>query len=81
MNENQLDLLVYSNLKDDRKYYLGSYASDELHNKQLSLKKNGENSACFSFISNTLRRNDSNRMGHWLGFIILMTKKKSISNL
>ena len=75
MNDEQLDMVLYHNLNDKRNFYKGSFASDELNNAQLHVR-NLNDSACFAFISNTLERTQSNRMGHWLGFIIKITNRK-----
>ena len=76
MNENQVDLVLYHNLDDKRFFYKGSFAANELDSEQLYV--NTHEPACFSFIANTLERNENNRMGHWLGFFVQITRKKSI---
>ena len=78
MNENQLDMVLYHNLNDGRDFYMGSFASDELGDTRLQVQNynNLDGPACFSFISNTLERNGSAGMGHWLGFFVQMTRKK-----
>ena len=68
MNENQLDLFIYSHLKHlgnkkFRAYYKGTYASDELEKLHI---KHFNKPLCFTIILNTLKRKDSNAMGHWL---------------
>ena len=66
-------MVLYHNLNDRRDFYRGSFASDELGSTRLQVR---DARTCFSFISNTLKRNESNSMGHWLGFFIQMTRKK-----
>ena len=75
MDENQIDFLLYSNLHDRRSFYKGSHASDELDIKKLHVKKLSE-PVCFSFIVNTLKRNESGKMGHWLAFFIKVERDK-----
>lgn len=74
MNENQVDLVLYHNLDDKRGFYKGSFAANELDSEHLYV--NAHEPACFSFIANTLERNENNRMGHWLGFFVQITRKK-----
>ena len=72
MNENQVDLFIYSHLKHlgnkkFRAYYKGTHASDELEKLHI---KHFNKPLCFAFILNTLERKNSNAMGHWLSLHI-----------
>ena len=74
MNENHIDMIIYHNLSDNRDFYKGSFAANELDSEHLTV--NIPEPTCFSFIANTLERNEKKRMGHWLGFFIQITRKK-----
>ena len=72
MDENQVDIFIYSHLKHlgnkkFRAYYKGTYASDELEKLYI---KHFNKPLCFAFILNTLERKNSHTMGHWLSLHI-----------
>ena len=69
MDENQIDLVIYHNLKDKRHFFKGTFASNELVDL-LSLEPTK-----FSFVTNTLSRNDVRDMGHWLAIIVKISGK------
>lgn len=71
MDENQIDLVIYHNLKDKRNFFKGTFASNELDRLQV-LKLESQ---CFSFVTNTLSRNDVRNMGHWLGIFVKISGK------
>ena len=63
MDENQIDLVLHSNLDKKSNYYRGSYACDELKGLYIN---NLSHAQCFAFVCNTLKRNQSGMMGHWV---------------
>ena len=67
MDENQIDLVIYHNLKD-KKIYKGTFAANEL--VPFKLKQ-----GCTAFVTNTLSRNDVRDMGHWLAIIVFVSGK------
>ena len=68
MNENILDFLMYTNLGKNR-FYKGSYANNELNSDKISIS-NLNKSKCFGFICNTLNRDESYKVGHWIAVSI-----------
>ena len=68
MDENILDFLMYSNLGKNN-FYKGTYASNELNLHKIRIS-NFDKSKCIGFIFNTLNRNQTNKIGHWLGLYV-----------
>ena len=68
MDENILDFLMYSNLGQNN-FYKGTYASNELNLYKIHIS-NFNKSKCIGFICNTLNRNQTNKIGHWLGLYV-----------
>ena len=80
MNENQIDYFLYSNLGARIEYYKGTYAADELISEELTIKRMDE-PICFGLILNTLKINQTDRMGHWLAIHIKHMPKLKVFNL
>ena len=83
MNENQVDVFIYSHLKHlgnkkFRAYYKGTYASDELGELYI---KHFNKPLCFTFILNTLKRKESDVMGHWLCIYISVKPEFKMVNI
>ena len=79
MNENQIDYFIHHKLKrlrhrDFHIYYRGTFACDELSHSRLRIT-NINKPQCFGFIFNTLKRNESNKMGHWLAIVVKIMPK------
>ena len=79
MNENQIDYFIHHKLKQVRNrdfhtYYKGTFACDELTHSRLRIK-NINIPQCFGFIFNTLKRSESNIMGHWLAVVLKIMPK------
>ena len=68
MDENILDFLMYSNLGQN-KFYKGTYAANELKSYKIHIS-NFNKSKCIGFICNTLNRNQTDKVGHWVGLYI-----------
>ena len=68
MNEQIVDFLMFTNLGQN-KFYKGSYANNELDKYKIHIS-NLNKSKCFGFICNTLNRNQSHRMGHWVALTV-----------
>lgn len=75
MDENQLGLVLYHNLKDKRDFFKGTFASNELNHDDL-LVDDFDEPICFSFIVNNLQRENAKDMGHWLSVFVKLTGKK-----
>ena len=76
MNENQIDMVIYHNLSDNRDFYKGSYAANELDSEHLTV--NIPKPRCFSFIANTLERNEKKGWVTGWGFLFKLRGKKFI---
>ena len=68
MDENQIDLVIYHNLKD-KKIFKGTFAANEL------VPMRRLEPGCTAFVTNTLSRNDVRDMGHWLAIIVKISGK------
>ena len=73
MNENQINVVLYSNLGVHSTFYKGTFANDELNTKKINIPHLNTNK-CFSFIVNSLTREENEKIGHWVAVYIRIEK-------